>query len=233
MIRKFLSALAGLTLLVCGSSSALVVDTLNDPIPFTISGDIGDGIVLTATGTVMITGGFNTSTLALHVILNNASTLNGDPFTPSDGVILIGWGFGVDPNMTGVTFANGAGGGMIDATPESVPGLGGIEVCAWGGNGCTGNGTTGVLAGTGDSFDLFLDGNWGRSVIFDPVGARFLTSAGIFSFQCTGSCSVGNAAFAAAAVPEPQTLALIGIALLAVGAVSRRRRASAQPPIDV
>ena len=233
MIRKILTALVGLTLLVCGNANALVVDTLNDPIPFTISGDIGGGIVLTATGTVMIIGGFNTSTLELHVILNNASTLNGDPYLPSDGVILIGWGFGVDPNMTGVTFANGAGGGMIDATPESVPGLGGIEVCAWGGNGCTGNGTTGVLAGTGDSFDLLLDGNWGDSVIFDPVGARFLTSAGVFSFQCTGSCSVGNAPVAAAAVPEPQTLALIGIALLAIGAVPRRERFSMHPPAGV
>ena len=48
----------------------------------------------------------------------------------TDGVTLIGWGFGVDPDMSDVTFAGPSGNGMIDAvSQDSLPGLSGIEVC--------------------------------------------------------------------------------------------------------
>jgi len=221
-MRHVLNALLASAIFACANASAVVINTMNTPVAFTISEDIGGGIVLTATGSVTITAGLGTDALDLQVILNNDSTLNGQPYTPTDGVTLIGWGFGVDPDMTDVTFTNGSGSGMIDATPnESLPGLTGIEVCAWGGNGCSGNLPGGILAGDSQMFSLVLAGTWGSSVTFDPIGARFRMGENFFSLQCTGEC------LAPAAVPEPETVALVAIALLMMGwTVARKRRES-------
>ena len=221
-MRHVLKALLASAIFACANASAVVINTMNTPVAFTISEDIGGGILLTATGSVTITAGLGTDALDLQVILNNDSTLNGQPYTPTDGVTLIGWGFGVDPDMTDVTFTNGSGSGMIDATPnESLPGLTGIEVCAWGGNGCSGNLPGGILAGDSQMFSLVLAGTWGSSVTFDPIGARFRMGENFFSLQCTGEC------LAPAAVPEPETVALVAIALLMMGwTVARKRRES-------
>ena len=197
LMRYILKALLASAIFACANASAIVINTMNTPVAFTISEDIGGGIVLTATGSVTVTGGFGTDALDLHVVLDNDSTLNGQPYTPTDGVTLIGWGFGVDPDMTDVTFAAGTGSGMIDATANvSLPGLSGIEVCAWGGNSCSGNLPGGILAGDSQTFNLVLAGTWGSSVTFDPIGARFRTGDSFFSLQCTGEC------LAATAVPR-------------------------------
>lgn len=221
-MRHILKALLASAIFACANASAVVINTMNTPVAFTISEDIGGGIVLTATGSVTITTGLNTNALDLQVILNNDSTLNGQPYTPTDGVTLIGWGFGVDPDMTDVMFTSGSGSGMIDATPNvSLPGLTGIEVCAWGGNGCSGNLPGGILAGDSQTFSLVLAGTWGSSVTFDPIGARFRMGENFFSLQCTGEC------LAPAAVPEPESVALVAIALLMMGwTVARKRRES-------
>jgi hypothetical protein len=208
--------------LLSGSAGAIVINTLNSPTAFIISEDEGGGLVLTATGTVSVTSGFNSSSLVLHVILNNASTLNGTPLTAAANVRLSGWGFGVNPNATGVTFTDASDGGLIDATMGSIPSLAAIEVCAWGGNSCSGGSNGGIQAGGGDTFDLVLAGFWGSAVTFDPLGVRFQTGLGSFEFTCGGSCA--GASDIAAAVPEPGTLALVGIALLGLATVGRRRQ---------
>ena len=209
---------------VSGSAGALVLDTLNPSAAFTISRDVGGGSVLAATGSVTVTSGFGSSALVLHVILNNASTLNGVPYTLADNVRLTGWGFGVDPNATGVTFTDSADGGLIDATLDSLPSLSGIEVCAWGGNNCSGGANGGIQAGSLDTFDLILAGFWGTSVNFDPLGVKFQTGSGSFEFACTGSCTGGGVPPAEVLVPEPQTLALIGLGLLGLAMIRRRAR---------
>ena len=215
-MRYILKALLASAIFACANASAVVINTLHPSQAFTITEDVG-GSILTATGTVTVTG-FNSNALHMSVVLNNASTFS----NPTD-VELIGWGFGVDPNMTDVMFTNASGSGMIDATKNvSLPDLTGIEVCAWGGNGCSGSLPGGILAGNSQTFNLILAGTWGSSVTFDPIGARFRLGENNFvSLECTGEC------LAPAAVPEPQTVALIAIALLMMGwTFAHRRRES-------
>jgi hypothetical protein len=221
-MRGIVKGCVAIVLWAClsGSAGALIINTLNSPTAFTISSDVGGGSVLIATGTVTVTSGFNSSFLTLHVILNNTSTLNGTPYALADNVRLTGWGFGVNPNATGVTFSDVADGGLIDATLDSLPGLAGIEICAWGGNNCSGGANGGIQASSGDTFDLILAGIWGNSVVFDPLGVKFQTGFGSFEFACTGSCTGGD--LPPAAVPEPQTLALVGLGLFGL-AMTRRR----------
>jgi len=206
-------------MVVCASANALIINTLNSPANFVISQAEPGGVLLRATGSVTITSGLNSSTLVLHVILNNTSTLNGVPYTAADNVRLTGWGFGVNPNATAVTFQDVADGGIIDATLDNLPGLAAIEVCAWGGNNCSGGANGGIQAGNSDVFDLILAGNWGSSVTFDPLGVKFQTPITSYEFTCTGTCASGGSGD----VPEPQTLALLGLGLMALAFVSRRK----------
>ena len=220
-MRRMLLGFVGLiaSMVVCASANALIINTLNSPANFVISQAEPGGVLLRATGSVTITSGLNSSTLVLHVILNNTSTLNGVPYTAADNVRLTGWGFGVNPNATAVTFQDVADGGIIDATLDNLPGLAAIEVCAWGGNNCSGGANGGIQAGNSDVFDLILAGNWGSSVTFDPLGVKFQTPITSYEFTCTGTCASGGSGD----VPEPQTLALLGLGLMALAFVSRRK----------
>lgn len=206
-----------------GSAAAIVITSLDTPVAFTITQDIGGGIVLSATGSVRVTSGFNSSSLVMEVILNNASTLNGIPLASIANVRLTGWGFGVDPDATGVTFSDTADAGLIDASLDNLPSLAGIEVCAWGGNNCSGGANGGIQAGNNDAFALILAGPWGNSITFTPLGARFQTAGGSFDFSCPPFCAVGGGPDPNA-IPEPQTLALVGLGILALGAFGRSKR---------
>ena len=179
----------GVSAVMSVCANALVINTLNSPTSFFISQNEGGGVVLSASGSVTITSGFNSTSLVLHVILNNTSTFNGAPYTAADNIRLTGWGFGVDPNATAVTFSDAADGGIIDATMDNLPGLAAIEVCAWGGNNCSGGANGGIQAGNSDTFDLILTGNWGTSVTFDPLGVRFQTPVTSYDFTCSGTCT--------------------------------------------
>jgi hypothetical protein len=224
-MNRLFSLFAGMFIwaLLPGSAAAIVISSLDTPVAFTILEDIGGGMVLSATGSVRITSGFNSSSLVMDVTLDNASTLNGISLTSAADVRLTGWGFGVNPDATGVTFANGNFGGLIDASLDSLPSLAGIEVCAWGGNSCSGVSNGGVQAGTSDVFSLVLAGHWGNSVTFTPLGVRFHAAGGTFDFACPPNCAVIGSALAVN-VPEPQTLALVGLGILALGAFGRRKR---------
>ena len=220
-MRRIILSFVGLVFsaLMCSGANALIINTRNSPINFVISQNEGGGVVLTASGSLSITGGFNSSSLTLHVVLNNTSTLNGVPLTAASNVRLTGWGFGINPNATSVTFSDASDGGIIDATLDSLPGLAAIEVCAWGGNNCSGGANGGIQAGSSDTFDLILAGSWGNSVTFDPLGVKFQTDFGSFEFACTGTCAGGGDV----TVAEPKTLLLLGVGLIAFAALGRRK----------
>ena len=208
-------------------ASAITMGLADNPAPFTISGSSGAYLV-TASGTIDITL-MEAESLTLQVVLNNAST----------DARLVSWGFGIGPNATSVLFVDDADGGMTSASLASIPGLGQIEVCVWGGNNCSGGGNQGLLAGAFDVFDLTLAGQWDSSVTFDPLGVKF-QGRGAGQFSCaSGNCapaqapggveidtagggSAGPSVNGGGSAPEPHSLALAALGLLSLVIIRRR-----------
>lgn len=164
------------------------------------------GYTMAGIGTMSIAG-LNSNSLTLDI------TLDDDSSFPSGGeakdIRLTAFGFGIDPNTTGVTFSDGTDGGMIDAALASIPSLKTIEVCAYGGKNCSGGSNGGIWAGNDDTFTLMLAGTWGDSVTIDPIGFKYQTKIGSYEFVTTsgGPPATGP-------VPEPGTITLLGLGLL-------------------
>jgi hypothetical protein len=170
--------------------------------------------LLTGSGTLAVSG-FNSNVLKVNVTLNNSSAASSR---------LTAFGFGIDPNANGtILLDNLLDGGLWAATMSSMPGLAGIEVCAWGGLGCGGGQYGGgIYGGNSDSFALLLAGNWGNSVNIDPIGFKYGTDAGSFQFN---AADAGSFKTSGGSVPAPGPLALFGFGLAAL-LVRRRPQAS-------
>jgi len=171
--------------------------------------------LLTGNGTLAVSG-FNSNVLGVSVTLNNTSGLGSNRLTA--------FGFGIDPNANGtILLDNLLDGGMWAATMSSMPGLAGVEVCAWGAWGCGGGQYGGgIYGGNSDSFALLLAGNWGNSVNIDPIGFKYGTDAGSFQFL---AADAGSFKTSGGSVPAPGPLALFGFGLAAL-LVRRRLQAS-------
>jgi len=191
------------------AASAITISSgVNNPYNFTWAFNSGAGS-LSGSGSLTLSG-FNSSALTVNVSLSNSSALASNRLTS--------FGFGIDPNATGVTFVDANDGGLIDASMSSIPSLASVEVCAFGGPNCSGGANGGINGGAADSFALVLKGIWGSSVNIEPIGFKYQT--GIGSFEFTTTSSSGN-------VPEPGTgtMALLGLALLGAGFGMRRKQA--------
>lgn len=203
------SALAAAVLAFSSSAGAAIISSSDNTYDFSWNYFTGSHN-LTGSGTLVVTG-FNSSELSIAVTLTNTAPVGG-----RGGDRLTAFGFGIGPNATSLAFQDNADGGFTSgglirngALSSNVPG---VEICAWGGPNCSGGGNGGIYAGFSDTFSFLLGGSWGDSVNIDPIGLRYQTGNGSFTF------SAGNGV----PVPEPGALTLLGLGLLGLAAVRRR-----------
>lgn len=200
-----------------GAAQAVVISTAsNNPYNFNWSFNSVAG-ALTGTGSLTLTG-FNSSSLTVAITLNNTSATSSNRLTS--------FGFGINPNATGISFSDSNDGGMVGATLDNIPSLNAIEVCAWGGNNCSGGGNGGILGGGSDSFSVILAGTWGDSVDIAPIGFKYQTGRGSFEFT-TASSTTTTSTSGGNLVPEPLSATLVGLGLAIAGLTTARRRRAA------
>jgi hypothetical protein len=183
--------------------------------------------------TQLITGnGTMTTSLVNGDDLSIAVTLNNTTVVPSgNNMALLSFGFGIDPNATGVTISGGTK--MLDATLDSIPNTQQlIDVCAWGGQSCNGGPVgDGIQAGGSDAFTLVVAGAYGDEVTIHPIGFKFQGTIGSFEFfsSSSSSSSTSGSGITSGDTPEPGSaaLALLGLGLLGAGYRLRHRAPNA------
>lgn len=200
------AAVAGFASWASPAKAVLIDSTTNNPLNFSWNFASAAG-ALTGTGSMTVSG-FSSTSLTVAITLNNTSGLSSNRLTS--------FGFGINPNATGVSFNDADDAGMVGATLDNIPSLATIEVCAFGGQNCSGGSNGGILGGASDAFSVILTGNWGTSVNVDPIGFKYQTGLGSFEFTTTGP--------GPGPIPEPMSLALLGMGVASLGLVARRRR---------
>ncbi len=183
-----------------------------------------DGATLSATIDFTLTAlTANSATFALSV--SNDSSGPGTNRLVSFGITT------VDPALTGASTT----GGVWDASIDTVlPTFQTVDLCIWSSNGCPGGGiNNGLGEGLSNSFFLTLTtaGDFTNGISFtSPYGAKF-QDVGVTgeSFEFAG-CIVGTPGCGGGGqteIPEPASIALVGLGLLGASFARRRRQVCA------
>jgi hypothetical protein len=213
-------AIAALGLALASShASAFLIQNAYDSFDFSWSYFEGE-YDLTGTGRITAAG-FTDNSLTLQFSLTNSTLADS-----GGDARLTAFGFGIGPNATKVTFFDDPNdGGMMSAALDNIPSLKTIEICVFGGRNCAGGANGGIFAnGASDIFSLKLTGDFAKGATIDPLGYKYQTDDGSYEFSCSTTsrnyqCSGGSVV----SVPEPGTLALVGVAVAGLGFARRRK----------
>lgn len=215
------------TTLACGlaaatSANAYVI-TFDDPtavIQTVYFSQLSNGVTLTAEIDFDLTS-ISTTQAVFNVTVRNTTAVS----TPGDNRLV---SFGIDnvtPNLTSATGSNGWQATWSATGDANISNSYKVELCVWDGSNCTGGQNQGVAEASSESLTLTLNAaNFGGetpSVSFDTFFARYQAigaNDGSDAFpSCEGPCGGGGK------LPEPSTIALLGLGLAGMGYMRRRK----------
>lgn len=218
-LKKALQAVAlcgGLMGFGSAHAAVMLFDSFNDTSSVLYS-TTQDGATLSATVTFTL----NALTAAQAIF---GVEVSNNSFGPGNNRLM---SFGID--IVSPTLISSAANGGWDATRNTnFPTFQTVDLCIWDGSNCSGGGNQGVGEGQTESFALTL----GTTGNFLTNGISF-TSPYAVKFQSVGTvgdssefagCIVGTPNCGPTQVPEPASIALVGLGLLGA-ALARRRKA--------
>jgi opacity protein-like surface antigen len=209
---RALPQLAAAALLAAAPLFAQAADGITDPLGDflpTFAGSTASGDLDVLSASVLFNPGNDTFILS--------ATLNGAPGTTAAGFYV--WGVDRGAGTAGFA-ANGVGGVLFDRVilvrPDGTGSVAGAGNLAPGSISVVGNTITAIVPGsllpsTGRQESQYTWNLWPRDGAFS-------------GFVAISDFAPDNSNFAAAPIPEPQTLALMLAGLAAVGLAARRRR---------
>jgi hypothetical protein len=211
-----------------GAATANVVSatsaafTINDLVTKASTGGPADLVGAVTFSNFVFTPVAANNTVTFMMTMNIANTTSS--LFPSARLTAVG--FNVDPNATGVTDNSGVFNAYLNQT---FPSFNTVDVCSSTGNTCAGGGGGDLAPGGHNQFLLTLTGLTHGTTSID-LGAnsqsapelfdfKWQTGIGSFESQCTYGAACGPVH-----APEPVSIALLGSALIGLGAVKRSKR---------